>query len=259
MKPLSLTLLMAGLTGMAAHASPREDTDFLVPHMAVGTHISTVFSIASSIKAEGFDELVRRNSGSSDNMLTQVSADQALTFEAKVNYDGTPLQQAQNVLSDGGARSCWNSDCQPYTDASGLLYNRLLWGAPPARLKAGMTWRVTIPKAWELGPAGTQTVTVMHVDRTDGSATLRREGTASGMFAGEPAQVALVKNGQKVTFDVTPGQAHWIGVTTFRHGLIVNDELIVTRADVLQSKETGSVAATRRRYILLNAAPFPTL
>jgi hypothetical protein len=33
----------------------------------------------------------------------------------------------------------------------------------------------------------------------------------------------------------------------------------VVRIDQLHSEETGTVSATRRRYMLLNAAPYPTL
>ena len=51
----------------------------------------------------------------------------------------------------------------------------------------------------------------------------------------------------------------WTGYTTFRHGIVLNDELLVVRTDRLHSRETGFVTATKRRYMLLNAAPYPTL
>jgi hypothetical protein len=258
MKLLSVALTLVVLTGFVTAASPYRDTDFLVPHPAIGARFSTVFSIASSVKADGFDELVGRNSGSADDTLSKVGADQSQTFDAVLRYDGTELQHAENIMRDSGAMSCWNGDCQPYTDASGFLYNRLMWGPPRAGLKPGMTWAVTMAGPWELGPAGTETVTVLYVDETDGSVTLRREGTATGAFAREPTTVTLQRNGQKTTFEVTPGSAHWLGVATFRHGAVVSDELMVTRHDILRSNETGRIAATRRRYILLNAAPFPT-
>jgi hypothetical protein len=257
---LSMTLvLLVGLTGVAAGTTPRRDTNFFIPNPAVGDRFSTVFSIASSIQADGFDESVWRNSGSADNTLVAIGDDQSLAFDAEVDYDGTPRQRARNIIRDSGAISCWNADCQAVTDASGFLYNRLMWGPPRADLKPGMVWDVTMSKPWELGPAGKQTVTVLHVDDTDGSVTLRREGTAAGGFADESKKVTLQKNGQKVAFEVTPGTAHWIGLTTFRHGAVVNDELLVVRHDVLHSQETGEIAATQRRYILLNAAPNPTL
>ena len=249
-------LLLMGTTSMLAQAS---DADFLLPSITIGEHFSNVFSIASSIKADGFDDLVRRNGGSADYTLTRNSADHSLAFDARALYDGSPADKAENIIRDGGATQCWKGDCRTSTDASGLLYNRLLWGDAPAKLKAGMVWKVAIHQAWELGPAGTQTVTVVHVDDSDGIVTLEREGSASGFFADEPAQVTLTKGGSKILLDVTPGQAHWSGYTTFRHGVVINDELLVVRTDKLFSKETGSVNATRRRYMLLNAAPYPTL
>jgi hypothetical protein len=251
---------LLGTAGFTAQASPVADTDFLIPRLSVGEHISNVFSIAASVKAEGFDERVGRNSGSADYTLTQIGADGTLTFDLDDRYDGAAANHAVDIIRDGGATSCYNGGkCAVYTDASGALYNRLLWGDPPAELKPGMTWTVTIPQPWELGPAGRQVVTVLRLDDTDGTVTLKREGRAVGLFAKEPAQVTLTKGGKPITLDVTPGQAHWSGYTTFRHGIVVSDELLVVRTDDLRSKETGPVTATRRRYMLLNAAPYPTL
>lgn len=247
------------MTSLSAQADRKSDTNFLVPHILVGEHFSNVFSIAQSIKSEGFDELVWRNGGSADYTLTQAGADQAFTFESRDRYDGTPADQAENIIRGGGATSCWKGECRTYTDASGLLYNRLLWGDPPANLKAGMSWKVTIDQAWELGPAGIQTVTVTHIDDTDGTVTLKREGMAAGAFANESGRVKLVKSGKSFAMDVTPGQAHWSGYTTFRHGVVLSDELLVVRNDGLHSAETGTMKAVTRRYMLLNAAPYPTL
>jgi hypothetical protein len=88
---------------------------------------------------------------------------------------------------------------------------------------------------------------------------LKREGTAAGAFANESDHVTLVKNGKKVSLDITPGQAHWSGYTTFRHGIVLSDELLVVRNDELHSTEIGTMKAVTRRYMLLNAAPYPTL
>jgi len=247
------------LIGSPAAASPTRDTDYLVPRPKAGEHFSNVYSIASSTKADGFDEVVRRNSGSADYAMVQASADGVLTIDATSVYDGSPIHHGQSKISDGGATVCGKDHCRTYTDASGLTYNRLMWGPPPAALKAGMIWTVAMAQPWELGPPGVQTVTVVHVDDTDGTVTLKREGTAAGAFADEPATTTLTKDGQSIKLDVTPGQAHWVGYTVFRHGIVLSDELLVTRADRFNSKETGWINATRRRYMLLNAAPYPTL
>jgi len=256
--------LFAGLalcmSSLLAQASTAVDTDYLFPHIAIGEHNSNVYSIASSVKADGFDERVGRNSGSADYTLMQESADHSLTFNVREVYDGSPIGQGVFTTRNGGATNCNSKgECRTYTDASGLLYNRLLWGGPPARLKAGQTWKVAINQPWEFGAAGTQTVSVMRLDDTNGMVTLKREGTASGAIADESGTITLVRNGKQIKLDIIPGKAHWTGYTTFRHGIVINDELLVTRAEVLVSKETGKVNATMRRYMLLNAAPYPTL
>lgn len=255
-----IAALALGTMGFSVQAYAKTDTNFLTPRMSVGTHLSNVFSIAASVKAEGFDEVVGRNSGSADYTLTEMSAGPVFTFVTDGIYDGTPKYHAVDIIRDGGATSCFDANkCATYTDASGPLYNRLLWGDPPATLKAGMAWKITISQPWELGPAGIQTVTVVHVDDSDGTVTLKREGSAVGAFAKERAQVTMNKNGKQIILLVTPGQAHWTGYTTFRHGIVLSDELLVVRTDQLHSEVTGSISATRRRYMLLNAAPYPTL
>jgi hypothetical protein len=254
-----LTGLVLTMSYLSAHAIRSQDSNFLRPDIAVGEHFGNVFSVATSIKVDGFDELVRRNGGSADYTLTQLDGAQGFKFELRGRYDGMPEIQGGYIIRDGGAISCWNGDCSSYTDASGLLYNRLLWGDPPKQLEIGKSWKVLIGKAWELGPAGTQTVTVTHIDLNDGTVVLKREGTATGSFSNELPQVTLVKSGKHVTFEVTPGQAHWSGYTTFRHGIVLADELLVVRHDELHSEETGSIKAVTRRYMLLNAAPYPTL
>ena len=178
-QPSSRGVVVLAMTGPQAQASPVGDDDFLTPRMSVGEHISNVFSIAASVQADGFDERVGRNSGSADYTLTQTSPGPVFTFVTDGFYDGASKYHAVDIIRDGGATSCFDGKCAIYTDASGPLYNRLLWGDPPAHLKAGMTWSVTIRQPWELGPAGDQTVTVMHVDDTDGTVTLKREGSAT--------------------------------------------------------------------------------
>jgi hypothetical protein len=255
---LLLPAFLAAVVSITAHASSESSAHFFTPPVLIGEHFSNIYSIATSTKADGFDEKVARNSGSSDYTLRQVSAEHALTFDETDAYDGSPVSHGENVIRDQGSRVCWNGACRTYTDASGLVYNRLLWGNPPANLKPGTTWQVAIRQPWELGSAGIQTVTVVTINHLDGTVTLKREGSSEGFAADESAQVTLIRKGQPVTLDVKPGKARWIGYTTFQRGIIISDELLVVRTDVLQSKDVDSMNATRRRYILLNAAPYPT-
>jgi len=230
-------------------------SDLLKVPAVVGERFSNIYSIAQSTTSNGFDAKVSRNSGSSDYTLTHVAANDAFTFDETDAYDGTPASYGETIIRDQGETLCWNAKCRIDTDASGLLYNRLLWGQPPAKLSRGVTWKVNIPRAWELGPRGTETVTVIAVDARSGLITLEREGAGVGYAANEPSQVTLMRMGQAIAFAVEPGEAHWTGYTTFKQGVVFSDELFVERNDVLRSADTGPVKAIRRRYVLLNAAP----
>jgi len=240
--------------------------DYLTPHFSVGQTYSNVFSILSSRKAEGYDEHAGRNGGSADYIVVLSASPAIWRFNAAGRYDGRPAgRHYEFEMRDGGSTSCLVSPgdkdkCEPYLDASGLTYNSALWGTPPKRLSAGMSWKVDIQPAWELGgKSGTETVTVVRIDPLTNSATLMREGTAEGLFDGESNTVELSHNGQTESFDVTPGISHWKGYTTFLRGVVFSDELLVTRRDVLHGKDGKTLNSDTRRIMLLNASPFPTL
>jgi hypothetical protein len=61
-----------------------------------------------------------------------------------------------------------------------------------------------------------------------------------------------------LAFDLLPGASHWQGYTTFTKGVVISDELVVTRTDTLRSNEGKEIVAHERRNMLLNAAPSPT-
>jgi hypothetical protein len=268
---LGLVLVLGLQVPHSGHSAERagkvapESDDYLIPHFRSGQIFSNVFSILNSRKTEGYDERAGRNGGSADYVVVSASP-AAWRFNAVGRYDGRPLGHHYEVeMRDGGSTSCLvgsgdKDKCEPYLDASGLTYNPALWGTPPKRLSAGMSWKVDIQPAWELGgKSGTETVTVVRVDPLTNSATLMREGTAEGFFDGESNTVELSHNGQTESFDVTPGTSHWKGYTTFVNGVVFSDELLVTRSDVLHGKDGKTLNSDTRRIMLLNASPFPTL
>ena len=266
-----LFIFAVPLIGLAADGSAKVLTgdDYLTPSFSAGQSYSNVFSILSSRKAEGYDEHAGRNGGSADYTLHSTSP---TGWRASLvgRYDGQPTSHYEVESRDGGSTACYASpgsknECQPNLEASGLTYNPALWGAPPKQLSAGMSWKVNIPQAWELGgKGGVETVTVIRVDPLTRTATLMREGTGQGLYSegptsGERSTVQLSHNGQTESFDVTPGISHWKGYTTFVKGIVFSDELLVTRDDVLHGKDGKTVNVAGRRIMLLNAAPFPTL
>jgi hypothetical protein len=237
--------------------------DYLSPTFRAADTYSNVFSIMISRKVEGYDERVGRNGGSADYTVISASPSD-WRFKLAGRYDGQPVSRGELDMRDGGRcsiREDTKGQCQPYLEASGLTYNPYLWGVPPKSLTEGMTWRVDLPQAWEMGGAsGTQKVTVVHVDPRRVAVTLLREGSGQGFFSESDAKtVQLTRAGQTETFDVIPGVSHWRGYTTFVKGVIFNDELTVTRDDELRGADGKSVIAVTRRIMLLNASPFPTL
>jgi hypothetical protein len=244
-------------TGLALSAAKSlTGDDYLTPHLRVSQSYSNVFAIAHAVKAEGFDEYVRRNGGSGDYTVTTASND-AWQFRGTYHYDGqAPVPIGE--LRDGGRTACSDGKCVPYDDGTGLLYNPTLWGTPPTHLAAGVSRTEHHEKPWELGgPNGTQTVTVIHADPTTATVTLKREGTSEGFFADEPAQLKMVRSGQTVVVNLVPGETHWRGYATFTKGVVISDELVVTRRDILRSIDGQEVKAVERRIMLLNAAPWP--
>jgi hypothetical protein len=145
-------LLFAGLTFSAAKTLTGDD--YLTPHLKMSQSYSDVFAIAHAVKADGFDEYVRRNGGSGDYTVSTANID-AWQFRGAYHYDGQPLVPI-GELRDGGRTACSEGKYVPYDDGTGLLYNPTLWGTPPRQLAAGVSWTIHLEKPWELGgPNGT--------------------------------------------------------------------------------------------------------
>jgi hypothetical protein len=248
--------LSALIFGSTYAKSPIRES-YLVPQIQPGQTYSNVFSISRSVKADGFDELVRRNGGSADYSAMGSSAG-SWSFRATSRYDGQPLHQEVGYFRDGGRSYCVGHDCNRYSDASGLLYNPALWGTPLKRMSKGMSWTVDIAEPWELGGANSrQTVTVILADPISATVILMREGTSNGPFDNESTHIQLGQGGQSIALELVPGAAHWTGYATFRQGVVISDELVVTRTDVLRGSDGREYPATERRIMLLNASPSP--
>jgi hypothetical protein len=248
-----LPLAAAQKTGRA----PAQETAasvYLAPKLQIGQRLGNMFSRATSYQAEGIDELVRRVSGTAVYVVAENSP-ASLVLDSEIRYDGKPVYKGKTEMKDHGRISCYDGNCSSATDASGLLYNPLLWGDPKGTIRKGMKWTVSIAEPWELGPPGEQTITVIEADPVNHSVTLKREGSGDGYFAGDRKQIQVSKGGQNYLVDVSPGRSHWTGYTRFREGIVISDELLVERPVTLSSKELVSLPAEERQYILLNATP----
>lgn len=257
MKPLFLVLLLA-LAGAApqARAAAESTAAYLVPVFHDGDRFDNVFSRTVALRPDGFDENVRRVSGSASYRVRAGAAAPARLW-IDYRYDGLHQGSGSTGFRNNGAVTCFNDACHPNTDASGLVYNPYLWGTPPATLTIGQHWTVTITTPWELGTPGRQTVTVVALDPIAHAVTLKRDGEGSGAFLGDKPDTVLVRDGRRYPVTVQPGLAHWYGYTTFHAGVVSSDELMVERSVTLVSGELGRVSASERQYILLNAMPTP--
>jgi hypothetical protein len=227
------------------HAAASATRSDLRPVFRGGDRFDNVFSRAMAIRAKGFDDVVWRISGSGSYRVTAAGG---LGMQGSFRYDGRPESDGVVEFRNGGAISCFNGKCTANTDASGLVYNPLQWGTPPAELHVGQSWTVDIAAPWELGTPGRQTVTVMAVDPMAHSVTLRREGQGDGAYADDVLQTRIQHGGKTYDVALQPGHSHWYGYTTFRRGIVTSDELMV-------SKGLGRIVGDERQYILLNAMP----
>jgi hypothetical protein len=255
MKSLIVTLLaaLAGASTPAGAAAPSASA-YLAPAFHAGDRFDNVFSRTIAYRASGYDESVRRVSGSASYTVLDGSATQP-RLHIDYRYDGVHQGTGTVEFRDRGATSCFDGKCVPNTDASGLAWNPRLWGTPPETLRVGQSWSVRMAGPWELGTAGTQKVTVVALDPAAQRITLLREGSGEGAYLGDKLETTLSRDGQSWPVIVQPGRSHWYGYTTFRAGVVVSDELMVERPVTLVSDKLGRIAASERQYILLNAMP----
>lgn len=254
---LMLLMLLVSASFLFATKSSSRDQDagiYLVPKLQVGQILGNLFSRTISYAPEGADEAVWRASGTAIYTVVDNSAAN-LVLDGHFRYDGRPQSTGKTEIKEDGKTLCYKGKCALNTDASGPLYNPFLWGNAKGIIRESTNWEVSIPESWELGPSGKETVTVLLVDPKNHSVTLKREGRGEGFFADEAKQIHITQDGKSYLVDVVPGKAHWIGHTTFREGVVMNDELLVNRQVTLNSKELGNIQASQREYILLNAMP----
>jgi hypothetical protein len=251
---LPALLALLSLPGMGRAATPPTTASALSPAWRADDTYGNVFSRTVATQASGFDEIVHRVSGTATYRVMDAAATPA-RLRIDYLYDGRPTGSGMVQLPDGGASNCYDGKCAPNTDASGLAYNPHLWGRPPATLRVGQRWTVDIDAPWELGPAGRQTVTVVAFDPASHTVSLEREGSGSGPWLGDSPQLTLTREGHAYPVTRQAGRAHWHGLTTFREGIVINDELMSVRPVTFSSAQLGRIDGVERQYILLNATP----
>lgn len=253
---LCASIFCVGISSVQAEPA----TSLLRPDLKLGEHLSDVFSKTVSTRGAGFVEKVDRISGTADYTVTGVTA-KAFVFDEDDRYDGYPSHgplRDIETLRDG-ITNCYAGKCRINDQTSGVIFNPLLWGKALDPLRAGMSWDVTIPAPWEIGPAGTEQVRVLRVDPGNGVVTLTRSGSGEGLSSddlsreksGKPTLITTTA-GKTIEVSVIPGKASWSGYTTIRRGVIVSDVIMVQRHVTLVSKSGDRFEGEQRSYTLLN-------
>jgi len=226
---------------------------YFTPKLAKGQKLANIYSRAIAYSGDDFTTVVLRVSGSStyeviDNNPIKPS------FNETDLYDGRPASTGVCVIGLDG-KGTYGTQSFTNTSASGLLYSSLVWGNAPASFKEGDTWQADITQPWELGGAGKQTIKVIAIDAKHHTVTLLREGSSEGFYDNDRKQVEVItKDKKKVMMNLAPGTSHWSGYTTFKDGIVMADELLVTRPISLSS-DSLHFSGNQREYILLNAMP----
>jgi len=248
-----LVILQPGFAGTKKPEKGADSKKFFGLTIGKGDKLGNIFSRTISYKGDAFQELVFRAAGT--GIYTVIDNNpQKPVFDGVFRYDGRPETKYRIEMSDTGKTVTYDGKASVNTDGSGLLFNALIWGNPPAKIKTGDHWQTSISQAWELGGAGAQTITVMSIDENNHTATLKREGGSEGFYDNDARQISITREGKQIKMNVAPGRSHWIGYTTFKNGLVISDELLVTRP-VSLTAEGIKLDAFQREYILLNAMP----
>jgi hypothetical protein len=253
---MALSNALSGASTTTAVSAESTAEDCLGLKLKVGQKIGNIYSATTSYQGGGIDEQVQRVSGSSLYEVVDAASDRT-KVQSSTRYDGSPSRTGAAEIRDNGQTVCSvkTGKCRPYLDTSGVVFNQYFWGKPSGKLTAGMSWKVELPTPWELGPAGTETVTVIRVDPVNHEVMLKREGAGEGLMDGGSNQMKVKKDGKEYAVDVTPATAHWVGYAVFREGVTVSDELLETRALTVSSKDFGTSTINERQFTLLNESP----
>ena len=251
-----ITTSVKGQANKAHHKenlSPELASWYFKPSFFKGQKLANIYSRTISYSGEGFEDIVKRISGTSSYEVLDPDKLKPVFQETDL-YDGRPSMRSKALITVSGL-GVYDGKVLVNSSASGLMISELVWGALPQKIHEGDKWEVNLKQAWELGGPGVQTVTVMQLDSKNHTVMLKREGTSEGFYDGEAKSLTVTtKDGRNVKADMTPGTSHWEGYTLFKNGIIIGDELMVVRTFTL-SGEGLEAQGHQREYILLNAMP----
>jgi hypothetical protein len=256
---IALLIITGSYTSLAQKSKLKQKTGnassdwYFKPEFKKGETFGNIYSRAIAYSGDGFTDLVQRVSGSSTYTVIDNNYLKPVFTETDL-YDGRPESKGTATIEASGKGS-YDEHTFVNTSASGLLYSELVWGKLPAVIHEGDSWTVAIKQPWELGGPGMQTITVMQMDEKHHTIMLKREGSSEGFYDRDAKQLTVTtKDDKKIKMDLTPGISHWTGYTIFKNGVVISDELLVTRPISLKT-DSLNFSGKQREYILLNAMP----
>jgi hypothetical protein len=228
----------------------------LKPHPKAGEVLSDIAYRVIAIHGPGLQDSVYQSPATGTYKFVESKSPDVIAWIASARYDGgNVIEDAAGEYRDNGRTMCFKGECSVTHDASGPFFNPTFWGEPQGVLKAGMSWKVQLKSAWELGPAGEQTITVLSVDPENSIVVLRREGRGAGAYENAAGEMMAKRDGKQYRSTVKYGDAHWVGQAIFQHGVVVSDELLCITSVELTSPELGTIQAQQRQYMSLLEHP----
>jgi hypothetical protein len=223
-------LLSASLRASAQeHVTTYASAPFFRFSVSSGDVLETIF------ERTAYQTAAHRVSGYAIYSITSASTGRA-EYRADVEYYGIAhvIGRAGGVeQTDQGLLHKHNGKYELTTDSSALAYNSWIWGTPPEAIAPGTTWTYSIPAAWELGPSGSQTVTVLSVDPTNERVVLERKGSGSGAPLGEDLTEI---DGVMPAWGTTT----WKGIAIVARGVVESDEITVRHEILVPASRTSA-------------------
>jgi hypothetical protein len=248
--PRSLLGILLVLSAQALHA--KSDLYF-TPQFKTGGKFVNVYSKSVAVTGDGYEPVVRRFSGSSAYLVTSPGSF-GPRFEETDSIDGRPPALGHLEIRDAGNTNCYNDSCFTNRQTSGLMFIPLLWGSPPDDIRAGRTWTVKVDHAWEIGPAGVETVKVVSVDSSHRIVILQRDGRGEGSSEDDERGLTITVRGKSVHASIEGGTSHWTGQVIIQAGIVLSDEIRIEHRVTLKS-EIGTLFGDERVTTMLSAAP----
>jgi hypothetical protein len=239
-----------GAIGTPTFAAP--SSTYFTPAVKPGERIDTIFSKAVAITGTDFDPVVRRISGTGSYEIEAVTPNEITGFERYL-YDGRPPGSGRVVIRDHGMTDCdAHGKCRTNDSTSASLFDSLLWGPVPDDIAVGNTWDVKVKTSWEIGPPGTEKVSVVRLDPGLGQVTLVRRGHGAGRSSDDAVLgvFVVVSHGHAFRVKLKPGAATWEGRATFIRGVTVADEIMLTRPVELTSVSGRVFHGSERIYTI---------